>query len=94
MGQSLGGLLASRDCCLLGGRGSVVRRGSERVEQLMRRLGRQVLVVVIVELQHRRVHTRAQTFDLGEAEELVRRRPAGMDAQVLLDGLHDAVRIT
>ena len=42
-------------------------------------------VEVVVHLDHRRVHARAEALDLGEREQPVRARLASLDAQVRLD---------
>lgn len=60
-------------------------------EQRLDRLGRQVLVVVVVDLDHGRVGAGAQAFDLDESEEAVGGGLALLDAEVLRDGLDDLV---
>ena len=69
----------------------VARRGPQRVEQAHRRLGRQVLEVVVVDLHHGRVDARAQALDLGQREQPVGRRLARVDAELRFQCLHDDV---
>jgi len=63
----------------------------ERRQQRLHRLGRQVLVVVVVDLDHGRVDAGAEALDLDEGEEAVGGGLALLDAQVLLYGLYDGV---
>lgn len=77
-GPSLGGLA---------GGGAVL----EVLEQLGDRLGRQVLVVVVVDLDHGGVDAGAQALDLDKGEEAVGGGLALLDAELLLDGLDDDV---
>lgn len=70
------------------GRGGGLLEGLEEVDD---RLGRQVLVVVVVDLDHGGVDAGAQALDLDEGEEVVLGRVAGGDAQVVGDGLDDLV---
>ena len=72
--------------CLLRGR-------LQRLEQVDGGLGRQVFVVVVVDLDHGRVGARAETFDFGEGEEAVGGRLAVVDAEVGGDGFHDGVGV-
>ncbi len=58
----------------------------------MRVLHREILVVVVVDLDHGRVDACAQAFHLGEGEELVLGHFAHADLEVLLDGGQDFVR--
>lgn len=63
----------------------------QRGQQALGGLGRQVLVVVVVDLHHGRVDAGAEALDLDEGEEPVRGRVARLDAQALLDRLDDGV---
>src|ERR1700682_1030589 len=54
--------------------------GREIVEQLLEILRRQILVIVVVELRHRRVNASTQTFDLAPRE-----HPVGRDMFLLAD---------
>lgn len=65
---------------------------AECAQQRLCRLGCQVLVVVVVDLDHGGVGARAQTFDFGKGEEAVLCGFAVVDAEVFLNGGHDAVR--
>ena len=47
--------------------------GGEIVEDLRQDFRRQVFVVVVIDLRHRRVHAGAQAFDLAQRERAVRR---------------------
>ena len=58
----------------------------------MRVLHREILVVVVVDLDHGRVDACAQALHLGEGEELVLGHLADADLEVLLDGGQDFVR--
>lgn len=71
--------------------GDVALRLPQRVQKCSGRLGRQVLVVVIVDLDHGRVHACAQAFDLNECEQAVGGRLAGVDAEVVFDGFDNGV---
>jgi hypothetical protein len=68
-----------------------VDAGLERLEQLHRGLGREVLVVLVVDLDHGRVDAGAQTLDFDEGEEAVGGSLALLDAQVGLYGFDDGV---
>lgn len=69
---------------LAGGRGGrLFQRGQESLD----RLRGEILIVVIVDLDHGRIDTGAQAFDFKEAEQPVVRGVAGGDAQMLGDGL-------
>lgn len=63
----------------------------ERLEQLDRGLGREVLVVLVVDLDHGRVDAGAQAFDFDEGEEAVGGGLALLDAEVGFDGVDDGV---
>lgn len=65
--------------------------GLESREELDGGLGGQVLVVVIVDLDHGRVDAGAEALDLDESEEAVRSGLALLDAEVVDDGLDDGV---
>lgn len=65
--------------------------GAEGIDELPGRLGGQVLVVVVVDLDHGRVDAGAEALDLEVGEEAVGRRLALLDAEVLLDRLDDGV---
>lgn len=69
----------------------VLGAGLQGLEQRDDRLRRQVLVVVVVDLNHWRVDAGAQTFDLHVCEQLVGGCLAGVDAEVGVDGLDDGV---
>ena len=51
----------------------------------------EVLVVVVVDLDHGRVDAGAEALDLADGEELVVGHAADADAKVLLAGRHDLV---
>lgn len=70
---------------LVCGRGGFLECGEEGLH----RLGREVLVVVVVDLDHGGVDTSTQTLDLNKGEEAVFRRVAGGDTQVFRDGVDD-----
>lgn len=53
----------------------------------------EVLVVVVVDLNHGRVGACAEAFDFGEGEEAILCGFAWVDAQVVLDGFHDGVAV-
>lgn len=61
------------------------------LQQALHRLGRQILVVVVVDLHHGRIDARSQTLDLEQRKKLVFGGVAGMNAQKLLARLHDLV---
>lgn len=63
----------------------------QRPQQLHRRLRRQILIVIIIDLHHRRVHTRTQALDLQQTKHPIFSHVARMDPQLLLNGLHDLV---
>lgn len=73
--------------CLGTGGGRLLKRG----EQGLDGLGGQVLVVVVVDLDHGGVDTGTQALDLDVGEETVLGGVAGGDAEVLVDGLDDSV---
>jgi hypothetical protein len=60
-------------------------------EQRLDRLGRQILVVVVVDLDHGRVGACTQALNLDKGEEAVGGRLALLDAEVLGYGLDDLV---
>lgn len=64
----------------------------EAVEDLDNRLWRQILIVVVIDSDHRGINTGTQALDLAESEKLVWSSLARMDTKMGLDGLHDAVR--
>lgn len=68
-----------------------VDAGLERLEQLHRGLGGQVLVVLVVDLDHGRVDAGAQALDFDEGEKAVGGGLALLNAEVGLDGLDDGV---
>lgn len=76
------------DFCGLANVGGALLQGRQ---QRLDRLGRQVLVVVVVDLDHGRVGAGAEALDLDEGEEAVGGGLALLDAQVLRDGLDDGV---
>ena len=51
----------------------------------------EVLIVVVVDLDHGRVDTGAEALDLADGEELVVGHAADADTKVLLAGRHDLV---
>ena len=61
----------------------------ERGEEGLDRLGRKVLVIVVVDLDHGRVDTGTQTLDFNEGEEAVFRGVARGDTQVFRNGFDD-----
>lgn len=63
----------------------------ERRQQRLGGLGRQVLVVVVVDLHHGSVDAGAETFYFDEGEEAVFGGFALLDAEVLFDGFDDGV---
>lgn len=73
---------------------AVLDAGPEGVEELLGGLGREVLVVIVVDLDHGGVDAGAETLDLEEGEEAVGRGLALLDAEVLRDGLDDGVGAT
>lgn len=88
-GRVLAGVAAGERASLgdLAGGGA----GLEVLEQLDDRLGGQVLVVVVVDLDHGGVDAGTETLDLDEGEETVSGGLALLDAEVLLDGLDNDV---
>ncbi len=66
----------------------------QRLQQRDRRLGRQILIVIVIDLHHRRIDTGAQTLDLHEREQPVLGRLSGVDVEIVLDGLDDGVAAT
>jgi len=62
------------------------------LEQRFCRLGSQILVVVVVDLDHRGVGACAQTFDFGKGEKLVLGSLAVVNLELLLDSLHNTIR--
>lgn len=65
--------------------------GLEGVEQLDGGLGGEVLVVVVVDLDHGGVDAGAEALDFDEGEEAVLGGLALLDAEVVGDGLDDGV---
>mmetsp|Transcript_8566 Transcript_8566/g.14508 ORF Transcript_8566/g.14508 Transcript_8566/m.14508 type:complete len:229 (-) Transcript_8566:200-886(-) len=65
-----------------------------RFQQFNGGFGCQTLVVIIVELDHWRVGTSAQTLHLQQSEEAVLGGLAILDTQMLLNGLFDVLRTT
>ena len=61
------------------------------VQDLMSVSDGEVLVVVVVDLDHGRVDAGAEALDLADGEELVVGHAADADAKVLLAGRHDLV---
>lgn len=61
----------------------------ECCEEGLHRLGGEVLVVVVVDLDHGGIDTGTQTLNFDKGEEAVFRRVAGGDTQVLRDGVDD-----
>jgi len=78
-----------RNASSAGGLGGVL----ERLEQRRGRLVRQVLVIVVVDLQHRRVGARAQALHFCEREQPVCRRLAVVHAQDVGARFHHRVRV-
>mmetsp|Transcript_1198 Transcript_1198/g.3012 ORF Transcript_1198/g.3012 Transcript_1198/m.3012 type:complete len:209 (+) Transcript_1198:652-1278(+) len=62
------------------------------LEQFDDGLGRETFVIVVVELDHGRVGTRAEALDFPEREETVGGRGPFLDAEVVLDGRLDGLR--
>lgn len=74
------------------GRGTGGSRGIlERGEKALHGLGGQVLVVVIVDLDHGGVDASAEALDLNVGEKTVLGGVARGNAEVLVDCLHDGV---
>lgn len=71
-----------------GGAGAGLLQGRQ---QLLGRLGRQVLVVVVVDLDHGRVDAGAQALHLDEGEQAVGRRLSLLDPQLLFNCRDDLV---
>src|SRR6478672_12013868 len=65
--------------------------GGERIEDRAHALLGQILVIVVVDLDHRRVGAGAETFDLGQREQPVVGRLALLQAAALAGG-EDIVR--
>lgn len=65
--------------------------GLEGLEEFDSGLGGQILVVVVVDLDHGGVDAGAEAFDLDEGEETVLGGLALLDAEVVGDGLDDGV---
>lgn len=65
--------------------------GLKGVEKLAHGLRRQILVVVVVDLDYGGVDAGAQALDFEEAEETVRGGLALLDAEMLPNGLYDGV---
>src|SRR5271154_2056206 len=65
---------------------------SQGLQQRHRVFRRQIFVVIVVDLRHRRVDAGAQALDLDQGELAVRGRLAQPDAKMLLAGVDDAVR--
>lgn len=88
-GAVLAGLAAAKGA----GRGGLTGGSTllEVLEQLGDGRGRQVLVVVVVDLDHGGVDAGTQALDLDKGEEAVGRGLALLDAELLLDGLDDDV---
>ena len=63
-------------------RGRCVRGGLEGFEQVDHAVRRQVLVVVVVDLDHGRVDAGAEAFHFGECEDVVWCGVARRDSQV------------
>lgn len=70
------------------GGGSGLLQGSE---ESLDGLGGQVLVVVVVDLDHGGIDAGAQALDLNVGEEAVLSCVAGGDTEVLVDGLDDGI---
>lgn len=82
---------ASGQWARLGGLGAGGGGFLERGEESLDRLRGQVLVVVVVDLDHGGVDASTQAFDLDVGEEAVLGGVAGGDTEVLVDGLDDRV---
>ena len=96
-------ILASLPAAEGTGGGDLLRRGrgacgvgalAEGAEELDDGLGGEVLVVVVVDLDHGGVDAGAKALDFDEGEEAVRGGLALLDVEVLLDGLDDDVAST
>ena len=74
-------------CCSTGGLGA----GLKSLEKLDGGFGGQVLVVVVVDLDHGGVDAGTEALDLDEGEETVGGGLALLDAEVGCDGLDDGV---
>jgi hypothetical protein len=74
-----------------GGAGAAGSAGPEGVEQLDGGLWGEILVVVIVDLDHGGVYTGTEALDLDEGEEAVGGSLSLLDSEVLLDGLDDDI---
>lgn len=93
-------ILASLPAAQGTGGGDLLRRGrgagrvgalAEGAEELDDGLGGEVLVVVVVDLNHGGVDAGAETLDFDEGEEAVGGGLAFLDVEVFLDGLDDDV---
>lgn len=65
--------------------------GPQRIEKRLGRLGSQVFVVVVVDLDHGGVDAGTQALDLDECEEAVGGGLSLLDPQVFFNGLDDGV---
>lgn len=74
-----------------GGAGAAGGAGPQGVEQLNGGLWGEVLVVVVVDLDHGGVDAGAEALNLDEGEEAVGGGLSLLDSEVLLDGLDDDV---
>jgi hypothetical protein len=63
----------------------------QRPQQLHGGLRRQILIIVIIDLHHRRIDTSTQTLDLQQTEHAVLGHVPTVNAELLFDGLHDLV---
>lgn len=71
--------------------GHIIDGFFEGIQQRLCRFGREIFVIVVVDLHHGGVDACAQTLDFNEREQAVGRGLAGLDAQVGLDGLDNDV---
>ena len=69
----------------------ILRASLESLQQCDYAFGCEVFVVIVVNLNHRRVDACSETLDFDEGKEPVFRRVAGRDSEVVLDGLDDLV---
>ena len=81
----------SGDLDVLRGGAGGLGAGLEGLEELDRCLGGEVLVVVVVDLDHGGVDAGAEALDFDEGEEAVGGGLALLDAEVGCDGLDDGV---
>lgn len=65
----------------------------QRIEELYDSLRSEILVVVVVDLDHWRVDTGSQALDLAKSEHTVRGSVSRLDLEVVLDRLHDGVGV-